>query len=162
MKLFLRYNDFYWRKCIKKGCAKAFKNGIYTEWQPFCSGLNVFNTLRLGQNFYHFLDDSFKCIFFNENVWISIKISLKFVLQGPINDIPALVQIMVWHWPGDKPLSEPMMVRLLMHICIPWPQWVKSGELNINSPPPGQNAAPPFRRWYFQMHLLEWWCVNFA
>ena len=32
-----------------------------------------------------------KCIFFNENVWISIKISLQFVPKGPINIIPALV-----------------------------------------------------------------------
>ena len=44
------------------------------------------------------------------NVKISIKISLKFVLKGPINNIPVLVQIMAWRWPGDKPLSEPMMV----------------------------------------------------
>ena len=28
----------------------------------------------------HFPDDIFKCISLNENVWISIKISLKFVL----------------------------------------------------------------------------------
>ena len=31
-----------------------------------------------------------------ENVWISIKISLKFVPKDPINNIPALVQIMAW------------------------------------------------------------------
>ena len=31
---------------------------------------------------------------------------------------------MTWHWPGDRPLSEPMMVSLLMHICITQPQWV--------------------------------------
>ena len=36
-------------------------------------------------------DDIFKRIFFNENVWILIKISLKFVPKGPINNIPALV-----------------------------------------------------------------------
>ena len=36
--------------------------------------------------------------------------------MGRINNIPALVQIMAWHHPGDKPLCEPMMVRLLMHI----------------------------------------------
>ena len=47
-----------------------------------------------------------KRIFLNENVWISIKISPKFVHQGPINDIPALVQIMAWYRPDDKPLSE--------------------------------------------------------
>ena len=67
----------------------------------------------------------FKCIFFNENVWFPIKISLKFVPKGPINNIPALVQIMAWRRPGDKPLSEPMMVILSTHICVTWPQWVK-------------------------------------
>ena len=54
-------------------------------------------------------DDTFKWIFLNENVWISIKIALKFVPRGSVNNIPALVQIMAWHQPGDKPLSEPMM-----------------------------------------------------
>ena len=37
-------------------------------------------------------DDIFKCIFLNENVWIPIKISLKFVPKGPISNIPAMVQ----------------------------------------------------------------------
>ena len=60
-----------------------------------------------------------------------IKISLKFVPKGPINNIPALVQIMAWRrmaWrrPGDKPISGPMMVSLLTHICVTRPQWVKS------------------------------------
>ena len=32
---------------------------------------------------------------------------------------------MVWRRPGDKPLSEPMMVSLLTHICVTRPQWVK-------------------------------------
>ena len=31
---------------------------------------------------------------------------------------------MTWHRPGDKPLSEPMMASLLMHICVTRPQWV--------------------------------------
>ena len=54
----------------------------------------------------------FQCIFLNENVSISIQISLKFVPKGPINNIPALVQIMAGRRPGDKPLSEPVMIRL--------------------------------------------------
>ena len=83
----------------------------------------MFNTLRPRQNGCHFADDSLKCIFLNENVCISIDISLKFVSKHPIN-ISALVQIMAWHRPGDKPLSEPMMVRLPMHICVTQPQWV--------------------------------------
>ena len=68
------------------------------------------NTLRPRQNGHHFPDDIFKCIFLNENVWISVKILLKFVPKGAINNIPALVQMMVWHRSGDKPLSEPMIV----------------------------------------------------
>ena len=60
----------------------------------------------------------------NENFWISIKMSLKFVPKGPNNNIRALVQIMAWHGPGDKPLSEPMMVSSTTHICVTLPQWV--------------------------------------
>ena len=71
-------------------------------------------------------DDIFKCIFLNENAWIPVKISLKFVPKGPINNIPALVQIMAWRRPGDKPLSEPMRVSLLTHICVTRPQWVNN------------------------------------
>ena len=43
--------------------------------------------------------------------------SLKFV--------PALVQIMAWHRTGDKPLSEPLIVSLLTHVCVTRPLWVK-------------------------------------
>ena len=66
-----------------------------------------FNTLRARQHGCHFADDIFKCIFLNENVWISIRSSLKFVPTGPIYNIPAMVQITAWRWPGNKPLSEP-------------------------------------------------------
>ena len=67
----------------------------------------------------------FKCISLNENIWISNRISLKFVPKSQINDIPALVQIMAWRLPGNKPLSETMMVSLLTHMCVTQPQWVK-------------------------------------
>ena len=77
----------------------------------------LFNTLRQRQNGRHFADDVFKRIFLIETVWISLKISLKFVPKGPVNNIPALVQIMAWRRPGDKPLSEPMMTRLPTHVC---------------------------------------------
>ena len=85
-----------------------------------CNYNNLFNTLRPRQN-----GSNFKRIFMNENIWIPIKISLKFVPKGPINNIPALVQIMAWRRPGDKPLSEPMMVNLPTHICVTRPQLVK-------------------------------------
>ena len=58
---------------------------------------------RPRQNGRHFADDIFKHIFLNKNVSISIKISLKFVPKGLMNNIPSLVQIMAWRRPGDKP-----------------------------------------------------------
>ena len=70
------------------------------------------NSVRPRQNGRNFPDDIFKCIFLTENISIAIKISLKFVPKGPINNMPALLQIMAWRRPGDKPLSEPMMISL--------------------------------------------------
>ena len=87
-----------------------------------------FNTLRPRQNGRHFADDMFKCISFNENVWIPIEISLKFVPKGSINNNPAMFQIMAWGRPGDKPLSEPMMVSSLKHLCVTRPQWVNRSQ----------------------------------
>ena len=86
------------------------------------------NTLRLRQNGWQFADDIFKYIL-NEIIWISIKISLNFVPKGPVNNIPLLVQIMAWHRPSDKPLYEPMVVRLPTPICVTWPQWVNESKL---------------------------------
>ena len=56
-----------------------------------CMVINTLNTLRPRENGGHFADDILKCIFLNENVWIPIEISLKFVPKGPIDNIPALV-----------------------------------------------------------------------
>ena len=50
----------------------------------------AFITSRPRQNWRHFADNIFKYIFLNESVWIAIKISLKFVPKGPINNNPAL------------------------------------------------------------------------
>ena len=66
----------------------------------------VFNTLRPRQDDPHFPDDTFKCIILNENAKISIKISLKFVPKGPINNIP-------------------MVASLLAYICVTRPQLVE-------------------------------------
>ena len=87
--------------------------------------LQLLNTLRPRQYGCHFPDDILKRICLNENVSISLKISQKFFPKVQFNNIPALVQIMAWRRPGDKPLSEPMMVSLLTHICVTRPQWVK-------------------------------------
>ena len=120
-----------WNFSLKKMYLKV----LYAKCEPFCSGLNVLtsfwiqksslfclwvkvtmkywefavliNTLRPGQNGRHFPDDVFKYIFLHENKWILIKIPLKIVPKGPINNtcIMALVQRMAWRRPGDKPLQ---------------------------------------------------------
>ena len=80
------------RSCLRKS---AQSNNMCSEITllkllPHLRGPSV-NTLRPRQNGRHFADDIFKCIFLNGTVWILIKISLKFVLMGPINNISALV-----------------------------------------------------------------------
>ena len=105
-------------------------HGAHYEYIQFTKDRQYLNTLRPRQNGRRFADDTFKCIFLNENVRISIKISLKFVPKVPINNILIMVQIMAWRRSGDKPLCEPMMVSLLTHICVTRPQWVNPmGEL---------------------------------
>ena len=102
-----------WTRFVHNSCNAPLGN-LYT----------VVNSLRPTPNRRHFADDIFKCISENENEWISPRISQKFVPKVRINNIPALVQIMAWHRPGDRPLSEPMMVSLPTHICFTRPQWV--------------------------------------
>ena len=48
-------------------------------------------------------DDIFKRIFLNE----------KFVPKSPIDNKPALVQVMAWCQTGDKPLTEPMITQFI-------------------------------------------------
>ena len=61
------------------------------------------------QNGWHLLHGIFKCIFFNENCFILIQISVKVVPSGSINNNPALVQIMAWRRWTDRPLFGLMM-----------------------------------------------------
>ena len=110
---------------------KTYFVSYYVSWNFICPPVQCcpVNSLRLRPNRRHFADDIFKCILENENGWISPRISLKFVPKVRINNIPALVEIMAWRRPGDKPLSGPMMVSLLTHICVIRPQWVKTWSI---------------------------------
>ena len=126
------------RFCIFK-CNFLNKNGILFEISLIfvLNGLKdyarAFNSLRPRQNRRHFADDIFNVFWGNENVWIPIKISLKCVPKSPINNIPAMVQMMAWRRPGDKPLSEPMLVSSATHLCVTRPQWVNSGDAIVRS-----------------------------
>ena len=84
----------------------------------------------------HFPDDIFKCIFlikiykfwlrFHWNLFPKVQLLIfhwNLFPKDQIVNIPALVQMMALHRQGYKPLSEPMMVNLLTHICVTRPQW---------------------------------------
>ena len=57
-----------------------------------------------------------------------LNISIDFVCEVRITSVSALVHKMAWRRPGDKPLSEPMMVSLLTLICVTRPQWVQQNN----------------------------------
>ena len=116
-------------------------------------------------------------------VWIPIEISLTFVPMGSINNNPALFQIIAWRRPGDKPLSEPMMVSSLTHICVARPQWVNARVITpllihwsyiffiktfvmflcVHGSPPGLTAlqTKEARNWWFQISFVFFLQISF-
>ena len=114
----------YWLQLVK--CKFFLSVCTFKNLETMVAVLRSLSFLRPRQNCRYFPDDIFKRIFLNENVLISIKISLKFVPMGSISNIPTLVQIMARRRPGDKPLSEATVVSLLTHICVTRPQCVNA------------------------------------
>ena len=96
--------------CLHSGsvCHLLSQAAFCQACTPMLGGLN---SSPPGQNGRHFTGDIFKSIFLNENVSISILISLKFVPNGLIDNTAALVWVMTWRWTGDKPLPEPMLTH---------------------------------------------------
>ena len=86
MEFYSTLNHLHWRKCI---------------WESIY--INPFHPP--GEMAAILADDIFRWIFWNENGWIPFQMSLKFVPKRPINNTPALVEIMAWHRRSDKPLS---------------------------------------------------------
>ena len=118
---------------------KLHNSSVSDEW-AMGYPLWAFNTLRPRQN-----GRLFHTTFSNAFSWMkmkefSIKISQKFVPKDQINNIPSLVQIMAWRRPGDKSLSEAMLVSLLTHIRGEhlrgnWPCCYENGLYYLNLPP---------------------------
>ena len=121
--------------------------------RPQC--VNIFWLWQIG---HHYADDIFKCIFLNENVWIARKKSLNIFPEDPINNIQSLVQIMAWHLPCDRPLSETIMFGLLLHIYVSEPQWARV-HLPEYTKPPRSHYIPLYiqsvTQSSFQQLLLE-------
>ena len=81
------------------------------------------NTLKPRQNGCLSADDIIKCIFFNENVWISIKISVKFAPKDPhgLNKLSNIGSGNGLVPSGNKPLPEPMLTLHDDPIAFPEP-----------------------------------------
>ena len=75
--------------------------------------------------------------------------------SSPINNIPTLVQTMAWHQPGDKPISEPMII-LLMHICLTRAQWVNSSLLSLTCWSLKKMTKISQTRQHFWIHIFNW------
>ena len=95
----------------------------------------TFNKLRPRQDGLHFAYEILKCTFLNEICCILIKISVKCVHKGPIDNNPAFVQIMAWRRKATSHYLNQSWPRLLTHICVSRPQWVKCArhveQLNV-------------------------------
>ena len=68
----------------------------------------------------------FKHSLFNENIWISSKISLKFVPKGPV-DKSVLCQVKAWHLLGDKTLPEPTLTQIYSIVSLGISEWDAAG-----------------------------------
>ena len=100
--------SFWWSNdCIFADV--EFEQAFHINLYHLC-GAMLFNSSTPGQNGrhshrwhfqMHFLE--WKCLNFDEN--------FTEICSLGIDNIPALVQIMAWRRPGDKPLSEPKLTR---------------------------------------------------
>ena len=70
------------------------------------------------------LQMTYKNVLNCKKIVLFIKVSLKIVSKCPIYNKPTLVQIMVWRWAGNKPISDQWWPGLLMHKRITQPKWV--------------------------------------
>ena len=114
--------------------------------------LQCVNALRSRQNG-RISQTTFSSAFYWMKIYeLQLIIHWSFVPKGPINNIAALVQIMGRRRPGDKPLSEPMLVSLPTHICVIRPQWINCrsplNETENNIDFRGLRCSYMWSRWY--------------
>ena len=108
-------------------CRQATSHYLSQCWPRSTSPYGVIrpqwvNTLRLRKNFLTTFSNAFSWM---KTYKFQLRFHGSFFPKRLINNIPTLVQIRAWCQPGDKPLSEPMMTSLPMHIWVTRLQWVK-------------------------------------
>ena len=127
---------FYWSAinlCVHTMCAFIINDCVQCHWngcrrqkaariQLICLHQWPLTHLPLDKMAAILADDILKCILLNENDRIQIKISLKFVPMSPIDNKPALVQVMSKRRIGPKPL--PKLIDLLTPISSTREKWV--------------------------------------
>ena len=94
----------------------VLRSQCHVSWWPgdaLTKCIGSLNSSPPGENGCHFADNILKCIFLNEKFCIWIRISLKFISKGPIDNNWALFQVMAWCQIGDKPLPEPMLIQFI-------------------------------------------------
>ena len=124
-----QYCTYWWPSAVM--CSGIYSRSDHQIWVPYIYGTgtwgikyhecqrsiawlvanSLLNTSRPEQNGHQFADDIFKFIFLDENCCTLIKILLQIVPVDLVNDIEALVQVMAWRRPGDKPLHEPILTQ---------------------------------------------------
>ena len=91
--------------------------------------VHCLHTMRPRQNGRHFPDYLFKCIFLNDRLWISIKIPLKLVSKGPVNNIPGFGSDN-----GLVPTRRQAIIwtnDILTQICVTRPKGVNLAQIPI-------------------------------
>ena len=84
-----------------------------------------FNSSPAGQFGGKMANDIFNYISFNENVWISIKMSLKFIPKGQVDNKSVLFQVMAWCHHATSHYLNQCWPSSLTHICDSPGRWVK-------------------------------------
>ena len=87
-------------------CSTICRRNCFGEysWESVCArrwnnpswGTRTCLSLYIRPEKWHFAGDIRKCIFFNENVYILIKISLQLVPMVPTDKESALIRVMAW------------------------------------------------------------------
>ena len=90
--------------------------------KPYKRLVRCINMYRPEQTGRPFGNDIVKPIFMNPHHYVLIKISQKFVPGCPVENKPALVQVIAWRQPGDEPLPEPILMAdwsIYIYMCRP-------------------------------------------
>ena len=108
--VFLQFNDAVVCEYAEKYTMQHYYLAILVfVWYIYCLII-----LMASQDVRHFAADIFKCFFLDANMWISINMSLKFVLRVKLT----IFQHCLTWW------SEALMVALLTHVWVTRRQWV--------------------------------------